>query len=120
MMMTVIDFPSDDMPLRLTLRAGYLALRRISDLFEIEYNPEPVFPDEPISITREEFHAAVRRLEDAGLPVYEDLDQSWQEFAGWRVNYDKPLIALAALIRAPYAPWSSDRSVRGMKQATIW
>jgi hypothetical protein len=120
MMMTVIDFPYDDMPLRLTLRAGYLALMRISDLFEIEYNPDPKFPEEPISITREEFDEACRRLEEAGLPIYDDLDLAWEEFAGWRVNYDRPLIALAALIRAPYAPWSSDRSVRGMKQVTIW
>ncbi len=119
MMMTVVDFPFDDMPLRLTLRAGYLALRRVADLFDIEYNPVPIYPDEPISIAREEFDAACQQLAEAGLPIYEDLDRSWEEFAGWRVNYDRPLIAIASLIRAPYAPWSSDRSVRGMKPVSI-
>jgi hypothetical protein len=28
------------------------------------------------------------------------------------VNYDTVLIALAGLTAAPYAPWSSDRSLR--------
>lgn len=120
MMMTVVDFPYDDMPLRLTSRAGYLALRRISDLFEIEHNPSPVYPDDPISISRGEFDEACKRLREAGIPVYEDLDAAWEEFAGWRVNYDHTLISLAALIRAPYAPWSSDRSAAGMNSMTIW
>lgn len=120
MMITVVDFPYDDMPLRLTLRAGYLALRRIADLFNIEYNPDPTFPEEPISISREEFDDACRQLREAGIPLYEDLDLAWQEFAGWRVNYDLTLISIASLIRAPYAPWSSDRSVRGMNSLSIW
>jgi hypothetical protein len=120
MMMTVVDFPFDDMPLRLTSRAGYLALRRVADLFSIQYNPEAKFPDDPISITREEFDEACRQLEEAGIPLYDDRDLAWDEFAGWRVNYDLPLISIAALIRAPYAPWSSDRSIRGMNRLWIW
>jgi len=39
-----------------------------------------------------------------------DRDQAWLDFAGWRVNYDTVLLALAELTMAPYAPWSSDRS----------
>jgi hypothetical protein len=120
MMMTVIDFPYDDMPLRLTSRAGYLALGRISDLFDIEYNPNPEFPEDPISISREEFDEACRQLREEGLPIYEDLDMAWEEFAGWRVNYDRTLISIAALIRAPYAPWSSDRSFPGMNRLSMW
>lgn len=34
---------------------------------------------------------------------------AWRDFAGWRVNYDTVLVALAGLTMAPYAPWSSDR-----------
>ena len=41
-----------------------------------------------------------------------DRDQAWRDFVGWRVNYDQVLLALAALVMAPYAPWSSDRSSR--------
>jgi hypothetical protein len=120
MMMTVVDFPYDDMPLRLTSRAGYLALRRIADLFGIEYNPDPVFPEDPISISRQEFDDACAQLAEAGIPLYEDLNLAYEDFAGWRVNYDQPLISIASLIRAPYAPWSSDRSVTGMKHLSIW
>ena len=31
--------------------------------------------------------------------------------AGWRVNYDTVLVTLAGFFMAPYAPWSSDRSI---------
>ena len=47
----------------------------------------------------------------AGVPLVADRDQAWRDFAGWRVNYDKPLVALAGLVMAPYAVWSSDRSI---------
>jgi hypothetical protein len=40
-----------------------------------------------------------------------DRDAAWRDFAGWRVNYDTVLLALAAMTMAPYAPWSSDRSL---------
>jgi hypothetical protein len=53
----------------------------------------------------------VEELAGAGLPVREDRDQAWRDFAGWRVNYDSVLVDLAARMMAPYAPWSSDRSV---------
>jgi hypothetical protein len=47
----------------------------------------------------------------AGVPVKADRDQAWRDFAGWRVNYDTPLLALSGLLMAPYAPWSSDRGI---------
>jgi hypothetical protein len=46
-----------------------------------------------------------------GVPLKADLEQAWRDFAGWRVNYDRVLLPLAALTMAPYAPWSSDRSM---------
>jgi hypothetical protein len=96
------------------IRAGYLALRRISDYFGIPYNPDPQ-PDDPISVTRDEFEAARDRLAAAGVPLKPDRDQAWRDFAGWRVNYDRVLLALATLTSAPYAPWSSDRGLTGMR-----
>lgn len=30
-----------------------------------------------------------------------DLEQAWCNFAGWRVNYDRVLLALAGLTMAP-------------------
>jgi hypothetical protein len=106
---STIDVPVDPQA-DLCIRAGYLALRRVADYFGIGYDPAPRSGD-PISITREEFDAACERLEGQGVPMRPDREQSWRDFAGWRVNYDTVLLALAALTMAPYAPWSSDRSL---------
>lgn len=93
------------------IRAGYLSLRRIADFFSIPYDPDPERGD-PITIGRNEFEEAWRRLSGAGVPCKGDVDKAWLDFAGWRVNYDTVLVALAGLTAAPYAPWSSDRSLR--------
>jgi hypothetical protein len=95
----------------LCLRAGFLALRRIADYFDIPYPPDPHFPETPISITRDEFEAALERLEDAGLKLKSDREQAWQDFAGWRVNYDQALLSICGMIMAPPAFWSSDRAI---------
>jgi len=95
----------------LCVRAGYSALRAISDFFSIPYDPDPQQTD-PTSIAREEFDDACRTLADAGVPLKADLDQAWIDFNGWRVNYDSVLVGLAGLTMAPYAMWSSDRSLR--------
>jgi hypothetical protein len=84
--------------------------------FQVTYDPNPQ-PDDPISIDREEFEAAYVYLAQTGVPLVADRDQAWRDFCGWRVNYDTVLIALATLTMAPYAPWSSDRSVAGLSAA---
>jgi hypothetical protein len=93
---------------QVTIRSGYLALRSIATFFHLPYDPEPA-PDAPISIHREEFDALMDQLRDAGLPLRADLELAWKDYAGWRVNYDQPLLGLCALASAPTAPWSSDR-----------
>ncbi len=105
-----VEIPHD-VQADLCLRAGYLALRRIADYFSIEYNATPHYPEDLLSISREEFDMALDQLAAAGVPLKEDREKSWLGFAGWRVNYDTVLLALAALTMAPYAPWSSDRSL---------
>jgi hypothetical protein len=94
----------------LCLRTGYLSLRHLADLFEIDYDPNPQ-PDDQISIGREEFDEVFDRLAAEGAPMVPDRDQAWRDFAGWRVNYDQPLIMLCSLVNPPYAKWSSDRGV---------
>lgn len=95
----------------LCVRAGYSALRAIADFFSIPYDPDPQQSD-PASIAREEFDDACQQLAEAGVPLKRDLDQAWVDFNGWRVNYDAALVGLASLTMAPYALWSSDRSLR--------
>jgi hypothetical protein len=98
----------------LCVRAGYSALRAVADFFSIPYDPDPQ-PTDQTSIAREEFDDACRQLAAAGVPLKSDLDQAWVDFNGWRVNYDSVLIHLAALTVAPYAMWSSDRSLTGFR-----
>lgn len=110
---STLDIPPDPQA-DLCIRAGYIALRRICDFFRIPYNSNPK-PDDPISIARMEFDRVCDDLLRQGVPLKADRDQAWRDFAGWRVNYDVPLLALCALTMAPYAPWSSDRSIRIQK-----
>jgi hypothetical protein len=98
-----------DVEAEFCIRAGYLCLREIAGYFGIAYDPDPR-PDDPISITREEFMALLERFEEVGVPLKQDREQAWRDFAGWRVNYDAPLLALARLTDAPPAEWSSDRA----------
>lgn len=107
--LSCLDAPRD-VEGQLMIRAGYLALRRVASVFRLTYDPDPA-PDAPIAVTRGEFDEAYRRLAAAGLAVKPDQDQCWRDFAGWRVNYDTPLIRLATLTEAPLAPWSSDRGL---------
>ncbi len=109
LMRSTVDVPHDAQA-DLCIRAGYLALRRIADFFQIEYNAQPQ-PADPISLSRAEFEAAYEELAQDGVPLIADRDAAWRNFAGWRVNYDAVLLSLAALTMAPYAPWSSDRSL---------
>ncbi len=90
------------------IRSGFLALRNVSDFFGIDYDPDPA-PTAPISIRRHEFNQVYDTLSDAGVPLVEDQDQAWADFAGWRVNYDTCLIGLASITHAPDGKWSSDR-----------
>ena len=94
----------------LCIRAGFLSLRRIADFFGIEFDHDPA-PDDPISITPAEFDEVWDRLAAIGIELKPDRNQAWRDFAGWRVNYDTVLLALADVTVAPYAPWTSDRSL---------
>ena len=107
--LSTIDVPREPQA-ALLIRAGYLALRPIAEFFGTEFDSDPA-PTDPISIVRDEFDALCDRMAAAGVPLVADRDQAWRDFSGWRVNYDKPLVAMAGLMMAPYAMWSSDRSL---------
>ena len=107
---STVDIPRNPQS-ELCIRAGFLALRHIADFFDIDHNPDPHYANDPISITRQEFDEVCLRLAEGGVPLRRDRDSAWSDFAGWRVNYDRVLVSLCALTMAPYASWSSDRSV---------
>lgn len=101
---SVLDRPSE-ISARICLRAGFLALRRVADFFQVTYNRDPHVDTDPISLNRADFDAACARLLAAGLLLKDDRDQAWRDFAGWRVNYDTVLGALCRMTMAPRAPW---------------
>jgi hypothetical protein len=103
-----LDAPRD-YEAELCIRTGYLCLRRVAALFRLPFDADPS-PSDPISIMRSEFDEAYDRMAAEGMPLKE-RDRAWRDFAGWRVNYDEPLIRLATLTEAPIAPWSSDRGL---------
>ena len=107
--LSTVDIPFDASA-ALCIRAGFLAMRRIADYFDIAYPRDPHYPSSPITVSREEFDEVVRKLEEAGVPLKQDREQMWNDFAGWRVNYDRVLLVLCTLVMAPEAPWSSDRA----------
>ena len=93
------------------IRAGFVALRNIAEFFAIEYDPDPL-PTAPITVHRHEFYETYEALQGAGVPVVEDREQAWHDYAGWRVNYDDCLVGLASITSAPPGKWSSDRPSR--------
>lgn len=93
----------------LTLRSGFMALQAIADFYGAPIVTDPSSTD-PVSVGRQEFEELLDELVSAGLPVRSDRDLAWQDFSGWRVNYDLSLLSLCVLCDAPNAPWSSDRS----------
>jgi hypothetical protein len=107
--LSAIDIPYE-ISAALSIRAGFLAFRRIANYFDIPNPQEPHYPDVPICVDRAEFDEVLDQLAAAGLPLKADREQAWRDFAGWRVNYDRALILLCGLVMAPPAPWSSDRA----------
>jgi hypothetical protein len=106
--LSAVDVPYEPSA-ALCIRGGYLSLHQITHSFGIPLPHDPHFPNDPISISRVEFDETLTQLAAAGLPIKAEREQAWKDFAGWRVNYDRSLVALCDLVMAPFAPWSSDR-----------
>lgn len=107
LVLAAVEVPYDAQA-ALCIRAGYLALQRIAGYFSLPLDPSPN-PLARTSITRADFDSACVELASHGVPLKPDLEQGWRDFNGWRVNYDSALLGLARLVKAPVAPWTSDR-----------
>jgi len=74
--------------------------------------------EKAIHMTRAEYDAACETVSNSGVPLKADREESWRDFVNMRGQYDTFLIALANLVYAPKAPWSSDRTL-GIAPAKI-
>jgi len=87
----------------LMIRAGYLAIRRITSVFHLPFDPAPT-ASSPTRIDRATFDVALDALAASGVPLVADRNAAWRDFHGWRVNYDEPLGHLERLTVSP-PPW---------------
>jgi hypothetical protein len=100
---------------QLCIRSGFQTLRRIASVYGLDTADDPG-PDDPISVSRQEWDQAVDEMAGRGVPIVADRDAAWAAWRGWRVNYDNALLTLARFVEAPPAPWVSDRSPIGSER----
>ncbi|AGB26673.1 hypothetical protein Mycsm_06535 (plasmid) [Mycobacterium sp. JS623] len=93
---------------RLALRMGFVALDEIARTMRLPVPDDPD-PDQPISVSYDEFCSATAMLRALGYPVEVTDAEAWPHFRGWRANYDAAALALARKLDAPPALWSGSR-----------
>jgi hypothetical protein len=93
---------------RLCLRSGFGCLSRIARAMNMAV-PEEADPEAGITLTYDEFLAAVARMREVGFPITRDPADAWPDFIGWRVNYESAAYQIAAAIDAVPALWSGPR-----------
>ena len=95
------------------MRMGYMALREVATVLRIPFNPDP-HPDDPVTLTREEFDDALEQLSSVGWKLERDPDEAWIQFRGWRVTYEQLAWTIADRVDAPPALWSGARHAFGV------
>jgi hypothetical protein len=95
-------------PARLCLRAGFTCFQDVARAMGFAVVAEPD-PSQGISITYEDFLAAISRLEDVAFPIERKPEDAWPDFVGWRVNYEQPAFDIARAVDAVPALWSGPR-----------
>jgi hypothetical protein len=93
---------------RRAIRMGFTAFREIGGALGMSVDLDPD-PDTEISLSFEEFSAAVDQLRTVGFPIEREAAEAWPHFRGWRVNYEALAYALAYRTDQVPAPWSGPR-----------
>jgi hypothetical protein len=101
--------PAEARPL---LRVGYITMRSLARSLGLPFNDDP-HPDDPLTVTREDFDLAVRHLDEAGWVFDRKPDEAWMHFRGWRVNYELAAHSIAAHLDLAPALWSGPRTRLG-------
>jgi hypothetical protein len=93
---------------RLCLRGGFTCLGNIARALRMPI-PEDADPSDGISLSYDDFVAAIDRMREVDFPVQRPIKDAWADFVGWRVNYEAAAYALARFSDAPPALWSGPR-----------
>jgi hypothetical protein len=96
------------MDARLALRMAFVALEQIARTMRLPV-PEDADPDQPISVSFDEFRSATAMLREVRYPVEVSDEEAWPHFRGWRANYDAAALLLARQLDAPPALWTGTR-----------
>jgi hypothetical protein len=95
-------------PARLCLRSGFICFSEVARAMGIEVPAEPD-PGAGISLTYDEFLAAVERMRKVNFPIEREPADAWPDFVGWRVNYEQAAYAIAYSLDVVRALWSGPR-----------
>jgi len=102
----------EDVPwVNLCFQAGCHTLRDIVTEVARPSIASAITSEKAIHVTRAEYDDACETLSGSGVPLKADREESWSDFVSMRGQYNTFLIALANLVYAPKAPWSSDRTL---------
>jgi hypothetical protein len=96
---------------RLCLRGGFTCLGNIARALRMPI-PVDADPSDKISLTYDEFVGAVDHLREVDFPIQRPIEDAWNDFKGWRVNYEAAAYALARATDAPPALWSGSRRLQ--------
>lgn len=103
---------------RLCLRSGFECFTEIARAMTLNV-PESPDPTAGITLTYEEFLNGLAIMRKVSFPVEREPEQAWQDFVGWRVNYEAAAYAVAAAVDAVPALWSGPRRGRQESIAPI-
>ncbi len=103
---------------RTCLQMGINCLRTMAGVLKIPFDPDPL-PNAEVRLPRAEFDQGIARLQAVGFPMERDVDETWRQFRGWRVNYEGIVDGLAALIFPPPAPWFVPNPELGVTQFPV-
>jgi hypothetical protein len=106
--LTLAPGDAPTVPARLCLRAGSQCLGRIARALGHDV-PVEADPEAGIALTYEEFLDALAPMREVGFLITRDPADAWQDFRGWRVNYERAAYAIAETVDAVPALWSGPR-----------
>jgi len=93
---------------RLCLRGGFQAFSEIARALGAQV-PDEADPSMGISLTYDQFLKGVAHMRKVDFPIERDPADAWQDFLGWRVNYERAAYAVAYSVDAVPAMWSGPR-----------
>jgi hypothetical protein len=95
-------------PARLCLRSGLVCFGQVARSMGLDVPAEPEIAA-GITLAYDQYLDAITRLRELDFPIERDPAEAWDDFVGWRLNYEQAAYAIAAAVDAVRAPWSGSR-----------